>query len=249
MAKRNQPPVNIDRPRTRSRSTTEPPLLSRWPSPILNQHLNWLEDITGVPTHAAAAAPTSPPPQLSPMPPVPSPTPNLKEQFDQMSRRMDIFASIFSEMRRRLSEGELIQQEQKIRELSEANEEMIKVIAGTVKTIAGNVTSLAGDVHGLTEAQARAGHPPPPPPPPPPQPTPPPGTLDREITKIVRKKVLSEEDNYFCNTINIKGFTPETWSYCMDRLNNTTPRKLEVDMLKCDVTEHLVYDAIQIKFM
>ena len=161
MAKRNQPPVNIDRPKTRSRSTTEPEpdLLSRWPTPILNQHL---EHIAGVPTQAAAAAPTSPPPQVSPMPPVPSPTPNLKEQFDQMSRRMDIFASIFSEMRRRLSEGELIQQEQKIRELSEANEEMIKVIAGTVKTIAGNVTSLAGDVHGLTEAQARAGHPPPP---------------------------------------------------------------------------------------
>ena len=116
MAKRNQPPVNIDRPKTRSRSTTEPEpdLLSRWPSPILNQHLNRLEDIAGVPTQAAAAAPTSPTPQESPAPPVPSPAPNYKEQIDQMSRKMDIFANIFSEMRKSQES-----QEQKIRELTE----------------------------------------------------------------------------------------------------------------------------------
>ena len=156
-----------------------------------------------------------------------------------MSRRMDIFASIFSEMRRRLSE-----QEKKIRELNEANAEMLK-------TIAGNVSGLAGDVRGLTEAQERARHPPPPPPPPPPQTSLPPETPDRENMELVMKKVREEADNYFCNTINIKGWTQTEFSQFMDRLTAgvvLTPRKLAVLMLKCDITEQLVYDAIQIKF-
>ena len=290
MAKRNQPPVNHDRPRNRSR--TEPSLLSRWPSPILNQHLNRLEDIAGVPTQAAAAAPTSPPPQESPTPPVPSPAPDYKEQIDQMSRKMDIFANIFSEMRKTQNS-----QEQKIRELTEqvaapapslapdtrrhdnVNEdicELYKMIINIgnsigqlvswkekttaneerIKTIAGAVTNLAGAVLDLREAQAGAGHPPPPPPPPPPHPlppplqtTPPPETPDREVVELVMKKVREEDDKYYCNTINIKGFSPEAWSHCMERLTTLTPRKLATEMLMCDLTENIVYDAVQIKFM